>query len=290
MDIAQVDSTLSRKGQVYVMGKNFTPGEKLDSANPCAAASKGNLQLHTIHLTDIEKRKQAPSFNKNGFELIKDIPRSVVDAIRHYNLFGSEEYLQDVIEEHMSSYIGKWASGAYNREQASAIMVDLVHRDTHPNTDKIYHVITMAHVDFPSDVRQVQRPFCNIWKPAIEKKVGKIITMQEYFSLPILGIVTAWIPLDDIVRGSHLAIMDKASLQQDELVEYATVRKNGIEFFPRIYSPHLSEKSQETWNISNMCMGNAYLIDACNTPHAALQVDNNIRRRSIESRYIVLSM
>jgi hypothetical protein len=157
-------------------------------------------------------------------------------------------------------------------EGITAIAVDAVYRDT---SKEAFGAIGMAHVDFVSDWRSTLAAFHHPWR----EKVG-----SRYNRAKVVHMMNLWMPLDDVVHGSHLVLAPNGSVL---LHPYTAVRQNGGLFQAQVVQPLETTR----WFAKiGMSRGDVLVFDSTRTPHSAITFDKEppATRHSIEVRFLLV--
>ncbi len=238
----------------------------------------------------VNQSKNRFSFNKNGFEFHHFSHGPFRNAIETFSddLRCKEKHLvyrpemetheiprfQRALEKEMFR-IGK----EIGLEFDEVVCADAVCRDTGNGR---FGAVFLAHIDFPLKDSKTTLKGHSEWRESLVKKLGSL-TQEEYENLKIVKIMNAWLPLDDKVVASPLAVMDIQTVDESDIRQYQAERANGGKFPALGVMPRIGQR----WYIKkDLGKGDVYIFDSCRTPHTAVKIPDqgDKSRKSVECR------
>lgn len=147
----------------------------------------------------------------------------------------------------------------------------------------------IAHVDFPKeDTSKFMDSLSYLWKDAVEKKLNKKLTNEEYANVKIAMMVNIWMPLNEKPTKNTLAVMDTSRIKDSDLTPVTT----HIGPFPVKTNLVSSSQKHQFFIQGDMKEGDEVIFNTLNTPHTAVNAPrpeaSELPRQSAEIRAIFI--
>lgn len=180
------------------------------------------------------------------------------------------EKIRDELENLLSAHFG-----------LTAIAFDTVYRNTSEDDNHAFKSVPLVHIDFPHhDLSNTFSAFQEQWMPRVQKKPG-----GNYDAKEVEFMVNVWMPLDDVVLASPLALCPKQFISPARLHEYNAVRRDNTTFKATSLTPPIDAANDPWFYQPMMRRGQCHMFSSTQGIHTAVELPaQSGSRASIEVR------
>ena len=271
---------------------------------------KGKMILNPNYLVNkrIKVHNMPSSFtlNKNGVQLL-NLNKSenlkkcfnkfkIIDTERNSRNFRKciRRNLKEYMDEFMKYF--KKCGNKIGIDYDDLVIVDSVYRNTDKNISSPFRSVSAAHIDFDPYMTDYAfiYPFIDRWGEKLEKILGKEIYNKDYWKIgkPIVKVCNVWISLTEpTIKNDTLIFCDLQKFNTKQIVPYiASRRVSGKKRNDKFIAQAIKYSAKNKWYAKqNMKMGEAYIFNSFESPHASAHTHaNNCSRQSIECRLLFI--